>query len=848
MEDITTLDGLGDVLRRLRRRQARQRGGAQLTYRELAAATGWSHGIVGEYLSGSVLPPTDRFDVLIRLLGATPAEQGALATARDRVEERRRAGGAAPRRLPAGVPAFAGRERALAALDRLTGGVAILSGTAGVGKTSLAVHWAHRAAVRFPDGQLYLNLRGFDPAADPVRPAEALRLLLSALGLAPVKIPADEGEAAARLRDLLTARRLLMLLDNVASAEQVRPLLPAAPGCLTLITSRSQLTGLIAVEGAHPVPLDLPDEREAAALFAARLGAARGDGGGTGGPAVAGAGGGRGGADPAGAVAIRLSQDSADPIGAGPAGADPIGTGPSGAGALGARPAAAAAIGADRVDAEPEAVARIVRACARLPLALAVVAAHAAVRPEAPLGTFADQLAEDRLGTLETGDPAADVRSVFSWSYLRLPPAEGRVFRLLGLHPGVDASLAAVASLAGLPPAETRRLLAGLVRVHLLVEQNGRYAMHDLLRLYAADLANGGDPEAGVAAGESADAVARLRDHHLHSAFAAALRLHPAREPIALPPPVDGVTVTDPADSAAADTWFRAELPVLLAAVRGRSAVRGAAPDQRDAAIRGDAAIHGETAVLGASARDDPGDAYVWRLAWALADHLDRSGRWAEWIGTQGAALAAAERLGDDRWRLFAHRSLAGGAIRMDRLALARTHLEASAGIAAALGDAGAQARAAHALGWLAETSGDHAACLEHSLRAVGFFVEAGDRLGAARAANSAGLAAAHIGELERALELCGDALAASRELDDRAGAAGALDSLGVVQHKRGRLGDAVARYREAIVLYQGDTDRYGEADTRRRLADALDAAGDAAGATSERGLAQAILDDLAGQ
>jgi transcriptional regulator with XRE-family HTH domain len=142
----TTMEDVAEQLRWLRRRQARRRGEAPLTYRELAAKTGWSHGIIGAYLTGKVLPPTDRFDVLIRLLGATAAELGALATGRDRVEEVQRVGRApavrvVPRQLPGGVPGFTGREAVLARLDELaeTGGspvVAAVSGTAGAGKTN----------------------------------------------------------------------------------------------------------------------------------------------------------------------------------------------------------------------------------------------------------------------------------------------------------------------------------------------------------------------------------------------------------------------------------------------------------------------------------------------------------------------------------------------------------------------------------------------------------------------------------------------------------------------------------------------------------------------------------------
>src|SRR5262245_11243590 len=122
---VDTVPELARLLRQLRRREARRRGDSELTYRELAARTGWSQAAIGEYFVGKTLPPTDRFDVLVRLLGATPAEQGALATARDRVEERRRGaraepnGGPVPRELPAPVSGFTGRVEQLAALDAL---------------------------------------------------------------------------------------------------------------------------------------------------------------------------------------------------------------------------------------------------------------------------------------------------------------------------------------------------------------------------------------------------------------------------------------------------------------------------------------------------------------------------------------------------------------------------------------------------------------------------------------------------------------------------------------------------------------------------------------------------------
>src|SRR5207248_6740561 len=173
-----TLADLGEVLRRLRRRHARRANVPELTVRELARRSGYAYGVISEYLSGKALAPTDRFDVLIRLLGASTAEQRALATARDRVEERRRRRRpAVPRELPPDVPDFTGRRRELAELDRLLAHaangdagqaagaplIAAVVGTAGVGKTALAVHWGHQVGAAFPDGCLYVDLRGYDP-------------------------------------------------------------------------------------------------------------------------------------------------------------------------------------------------------------------------------------------------------------------------------------------------------------------------------------------------------------------------------------------------------------------------------------------------------------------------------------------------------------------------------------------------------------------------------------------------------------------------------------------------------------------------------------------------------------
>ncbi|WP_351237558.1 BTAD domain-containing putative transcriptional regulator [Streptomyces sp. NPDC002133] len=192
----------------------------------------------------------------------------------------------APAELPHNTAGFAGRAGELARLHALlppeqdrgpanTVVISAIGGAAGIGKTALAVHWAHQVRDCFPDGQLYVNLHGFDHDRQPLDPGEALELLLRSLGLAASEIPPNHEAQGRVFRTLLSGRRMLVLLDNAASAEQVRPLLPGSPSCCVVVTSRNRLGDLVARDGAHALPLDLLQPDEARTLLSRTLGADR---------------------------------------------------------------------------------------------------------------------------------------------------------------------------------------------------------------------------------------------------------------------------------------------------------------------------------------------------------------------------------------------------------------------------------------------------------------------------------------------------------------------------------------------------------------------------------------------
>ncbi len=650
-----------------------------------------------------------------------------------------------PAQLPHRIPDFTGRDAELGRLDALVTRddpgaaivITVITGTAGVGKTALAVHWAHRIGDRYPDGQLYVNLRGFDPTGTAVAPAEAIRGFLDAFGVTPPQIPLSLQAQAALYRSLLAGRRVLILLDNAAEEDQIRPLLPGSPGCLVIVTSRNELRGLIVTEGAHPVDLDLMSTAEARQLLSRRA-------------------------------------------------------------------------GESRVLAELPAADDIIALCARLPLALMLVAARAAAHPGFRLAALAAEL-RDAGGSLDAfsgQDQATNVRAVFAWSYLRLSTPARRLFRLLGLHYGPDIGTPAVASLAGMAREQIRPALAELARAHLVTERvPGRFAFHDLLRAYATELAGAHDSDDYRRA-----ARRRMLDHYLYSAYRADELLSQFRDrPFTLAGAEAGVVPERPADQKQALAWFESEHAVLVTALRQATGF----------------------------------DVHTWQLAWALKPYFGYQGHWRDWRSTQRAAVDAARRLSNQPAEALSLRLLGAAFLSLGHYDEAHVHLRHALGLFRELGDQTGQAETTLQFAALLERQARYPEALDHTRQALDLFRAAGHHAGEARALNAEGWFCAQLGDYARALTCCQQALDLQREAGDVAGQAETSDSLGYTYRLLGHGSESVICYQQAIDLFNECGDRYNEADSLVSLGDAHQAFGDAHAAQFAWQCALAILDQI---
>ncbi|UJW35573.1 tetratricopeptide repeat protein [Saccharothrix sp. AJ9571] len=700
-----------------------------------------------------------------------------------------------PAQLPADVSGFTGRARELGSLNHLLPDdgtdvrIAVVSGTAGVGKTAVALRWAHRSREHFPDGQLYLDLRGYGPER-PVEPGDALSGFLRALGVDGSEIPAEEDQRAAKFRTELDERQLLLILDNAGSVEQVRPLLPGSASCSVLVTSRETLPALIARHGAHRVLLDLLTPEDSLDLLHHLLGA--------------------------------------------------------------------------RVAVERVAAEALVEYCVRLPLALRLVAELALARPEVSLAELATELADERrrLDLLDGGgDPRTAVRAVFSWSYRHLPPDAARMFRLWGLHPGRALSVDAAAALAGADLIEAQRLIGVLVRAHLAEELlPGRYQLHDLLRVYAAELA-----------GEDRAALTRLFDHYV-AAAALAMDLHAPQErhlrPDAPPLRFEGWR---PAN---AQEWLETERANLLAVAS--HATRNDWPDH----VRLLSGILWKYLDLGgyhedalmlhthASAFTDSGNRTdpltliglgYWRvgrsrealsyLEEALASARESGnrntesyvlntlglvcralGRFTDALGYLEQALDLARET-DDRTSEGLVLVVLGAACRgMGRYTDAARYLNLALVAARETGDRTSEGYVRVNLGDVLSAQGKHETAVSSLEEGLALFAETGTRTSEGYALGILGGALRALGRYDEALERLDQALAVSRETGGRINEGVALKHRGDVHRELGRYDEAARCLREALSIARECSDRGVES----RVLNSLGSLAGARGETTE--------------
>jgi tetratricopeptide (TPR) repeat protein len=413
------------------------------------------------------------------------------------------------------------------------------------------------------------------------------------------------------------------------------------------------------------------------------------------------------------------------------------------------------------------------------------------------------------LDQLDTGDQETSARAVFSWSYQHLSEQAKRLFRLLGVHPGPDTGAVAAASLSAVPIARAHAALRELSRAHLAEEHRpGRFALHDLLRAYAAELAAEVDGAGSVRAAEL-----RLLDHYLHTGHAAAMLLAPSRDCGALAPPAPGVLTEPPGTADAAMAWFTAESRPLLAAC-SRAAERGLA-------------------------------AHGWQLPWAIAPYLISQGRWIDFAATQRTAVDAAERAGDLRGLGHAHHHLGYALDLAGDGHAAESHLRRALDAFTQAADDPGRGLALHGLAQVLQGQGRPDEALPVAVEALRLRAAIGPLAAAASSENSLGAICVQLGRYTDAIEHYEQAL----RLCDEAGTDGyrgeALHNLGVAHLQAGEHAEAVRCLGQAVDIFRETDEMPYLAAAFTYLARAHRAAGNPAAAQGDSATARAILDGM---
>ncbi len=645
------------------------------------------------------------------LAGRTPAT----ARHEDRAAER----WPVPQQLPIDTDGFTGRDAALRWFDgwiderehslRRPVAIAAIAGAAGIGKSALAVHAAHRHVARFPDGQLYVDLQAATAGVQPVTPLDVLGRFLRALGMDARVIPTELDEASAAFRSRVADRRLLVVLDNAADAAQVRPLLPAGPGCAVLLTSRAVLSG---IDGARHLRLDALAPSEATELLGRLAGHAR-------------------------------------------------------------------------IAAEPEAAADVISACAWLPLALRIAGARLAARPTWPVRAMAERLADAqrRLDELETADAGARASFAVSYEQLRasadpVDKAAASAFGLLGVLDGPEVGVPVVATLLDESRAAAERVLERLVDVQLLETPSpGRYRLHDLLRLYARELAQQHPEHARSAA------LTRALASYLATVWQTLKLLRPGDyrlERIDQRWRGGGLTFGD--DHAALE-WLDAERANLVAAVEQAAASAPGVPD--------------EIAV---------------QLAHALYAFFLMRGHWDDWAQVNQIALGVARGKGDLIGQAQVHSDLGVRCWRLGRYEDAVACLQQSLTIRRSVGDRPGQAASLANLGLVHQSQGRYEQALACQRECLAISRSIRDLRGEAAGLLNVGEVYQRQGWHDEALACLQESLALNRELGDRRSQAATLNSLGGLYERQGRHAPALSAQQESLAFYRELGDREGEA------------------------------------
>ena len=705
-----------------------------------------------------------------------------------------------PAQLPPAVSAFAGRSSELAVLDSalepidgpalelvpsgtVLAGVSrpaavvisAVSGTAGVGKTALAVHWAHRVSARFPDGQLYVNLRGYDPEA-PMTAGDALAGFLGALGVAGADVPMDVDERAARYRTAVAGRRMLIVLDNAATVEQVRPLLPGTPGAMVVVTSRDSLAGLVALHGARRLDLDLLPSADAVALLRDLVGA-------------------RVDAEP-GAAAALAAQCARLPLALRVAAELAVG-----------RPAAPLAElvaeladqqrRLDLLDAggDPRAAVRAVFSWSvrHLPAPAALAFRLLGLHP----GPDTDAYAAAALTGTDL-DQAGRTLHLLARAHLIHPTGAGRY----GMHDLLRAYATGLATDQHTEP-ERRAALGRLFDYYLAAAAAAVDRMHPAEAGSRPRIAPPGTPIPDLA-----DAEVALAWLDVERASMVAVAGYTAAHGW----PEHTVRL-----AATLYRYLAGGYPTDALAIHGhaRNAARHAADPAAEAqALTGLGVVHGqlgrheqaagsfeEALALFERAGDRVGQARALGNLGTVQERLGRYGPAAEHLRQ---ALALFREAGDEVGEARALTGLGTVETRLGRFGAAVEHHYHALALFRRAGDRSGEARALTSLGTVETRLGRHRPAADHHRQALALYRQAGNRYGQAWALDSLGAVHNHLGRPDQATEHHQQALTLFRRTGDRDGEPSALNGLGEAALAAGHPTDAIAWHTEALATARG--------------------------------------------